>query len=314
MPSIRLALPTLTLLVLFAPPVSAGCVSHPAQGAPQTLSFGAVRVPVDAPSGTVLVERLSSPAWTSPDFLCSKHSRTASLGMFTTPSTLGEGIYETNVPGIGIRVTFHNDGSPDRPVPEDVYIGWGYKAKLVNAHFRVQLIKTGNVSASAALTAGTLARAGHDQKTQIWVDLTGTRIEPERPTCAFTLRGLTFPLGRVDASELAATGSSPWVYQTLQSSGCTAAGQIEMSFPSPHHKDNTSLFALTGTNAAKGVGIQLASVDANAGAFPGGKLAILLTAYPGAHGYVFRARYRATGKPITPGPANASIVVNVSYR
>jgi type 1 fimbria pilin len=314
MSSKRLALPCLTLLVLFAPPVSAGCLSHPAQGAPQAVSFGTVSVPIDAPAGTVLVERRSAPAWTSPEFSCSKHSRTASMGTFTTPSALGEGIYDTNVPGIGIRVLFHNDGVADTPVPEDSYIGWGYKAKLINAHFRVQLIKTGKVSTSAALTAGTLARAGYDQKTQVWADLAGTQIEPERPTCAFTLRGLTFALGRVDARELVAAGSSPWIEQTLVSNGCTAATVIDMSFNAAAHPDDASLFAVTGVNAAQGVGIQLTSVEVNAPAVPGGATVMRLPAYSAAHGYVFRARYRATGKAVTPGPANASIVVNVSYR
>jgi type 1 fimbria pilin len=32
------------------------------------------------------------------------------------------------------------------------------------------------------------------------------------------------------------------------------------------------------------------------------------------HSYGFRARYRRVGPTLTPGEANASIVVNVSYR
>jgi type 1 fimbria pilin len=308
------AVPLVCLLaVSFAGPVRAGCLGYPSQGGPQILSFGTVQVPVDAPVGKVLAEKLTV-GWTSSKFKCFKPTRTASLGIFSTPSSRGEGIYATNVPGVGIRVYFHNSNYGERLVPDREKIPWTFDALLTNAYFRVQLIKTDTVNTGGALNAGMLARGGYDDRAQAWVDLTDTRVEPERPTCAFTSRGLTFALGKVDGRDLVVTGSSPWVSQALVSSGCNHATQILMSFTALADEQDTSLFKVTGGNAATGVAVELRSDDPDTQAIPNDPSPLILQAVREGHSYGFRARYRRVGKTVTPGDANASIVVNVSYR
>ena len=74
------------LVASFVAPVHAGCLKHPSQGGPQVLSFGTVNVPVDAPIGSVLAEKRTV-GWTSPKFKCLYPTRTASLGIFSTPSS-----------------------------------------------------------------------------------------------------------------------------------------------------------------------------------------------------------------------------------
>lgn len=309
----RQALFALSSCFLFAEAAHAGCVTHPSQGAPQSVDFGTVTVPADLPAGSVIVER-SSAAWTSPPFHCIKPTRTVNLGTFATANALGEGIQDTNVPGIGIRIYFKYKGQVYR-APHRFDTTWSYLEKFENAHFSVQLIKTGPVSQGGALTSGTLARAGYEDHNQVWVDLSGTQVEPERPTCAFTTRGLAFALGRVDARELLAAGSSAWVSQTLQSAGCTAtARQVRMTFSAPAHPADPTLFAVTGTGAATGVGVELRSTWVDVQAIPNASEPMVLAAMSAGGGWGFRARYRAVGKTITPGPANTSIVVNVSYR
>lgn len=88
-------------------PASARCVTHPSQGVGQALSFGTVSVPAETARGTVLAEK-STAAWNAPQFKCIKPTRTGSLALFGSPSALGDNIYETNVPGVGIRVYFFN--------------------------------------------------------------------------------------------------------------------------------------------------------------------------------------------------------------
>ncbi|HVI57159.1 MAG TPA: fimbrial protein [Luteibacter sp.] len=294
-------------------PARAGCLKHPSQGGPQVLSFGTVNVPVDAAPGSVLAEKRTA-GWTSPRFKCLYPTRTASLGLFTTPSGRGEGIYDTNVAGVGIRVYFHNSNYGELLVPDHLSIPFIFDAVLTDAHFRVQLIKTGDVDAGDALTSGTLARGGWDGQAQAWVDLTDTRVEPERPTCAFTSRSLVFPLGKVDGRELLVVGSSPWVSQALVSTGCRHATQILMSFSAAANEQDASLFKVGGASPATGVAVELRSDDPDTQAIPNSPSPLILPAVRDGHSYGFRARYRRVGQTVTAGEANTSIVVNVSYR
>jgi type 1 fimbria pilin len=301
------------LALSFALPAQAGCLSYPSQGGPQGLSFGAVQVPVDAPAGTVLAER-NTAGWTSAKFKCVKPTRTSGLGIFATPSARGEGIYSTNVPGVGIRVYFDNGQHGERLVPDREHIPWTFSAPLRNAHFRVQLIKTDTVDTGGPLTQGTLARGGFDDRAQAWVDLGDTRVEPERPTCAFTARNLAFALGKVDGRDLLVAGSSPWVSQALVSTGCQRATQILMSFTAPADDHDASLFKITGASPATGVAVELRSDDPDEQAIPNSLFPLVLPAVREGRSYGFRARYRRVGQTVTPGEANASIVVNVHYR
>ena len=191
-------------------PSHAGCLKHPTQGAPQTVSFGTVEVAVDAPIGAVLAELASSSPWQSPKFKCVYPQRTSSLGLFTAPSALGAAIYETNVTGVGIRTYFTSSQFTDVPVPHSAKVPLIFDGQWSNAYFKVQLIKTAEVTEGGTLTPGTLARAGFDGQAQAWVNLLDARVEPQRPTCAFTSRRLVFALDKVDGGTLAAAGSSHW--------------------------------------------------------------------------------------------------------
>jgi type 1 fimbria pilin len=313
MPSARVVRLACLLAVSVTAPAWAGCLGNPSQGGPQILSFGAVQVPVDSEPGAVLAEKRTV-GWSSPRFKCFKPTRTASLGLFPTPSSRGEGIYSTNVPGVGIRVYFHNSNNGERLLPDREHIPWIFDATLTDAHFRVQLIKTDAVDVGGALTSGTLARGGYDDKAQAWVDLTDTRIEPERPTCAFTSPGLTFALGKVDGRELVVAGSSPWVSQALVSSGCKQATQILMSFSALADDHDATLFKVSGASAATGVAVELRSDEPDIQAIPNSLSPLILPAVRDGHSYGFRARYRRVGQTVMPGEANASIVVNVRYR
>lgn len=307
-------MPLLIVAALALPrPGVARCVSHPSQGVAQALSFGTVSVPKDAAPGAVLAEK-STAAWNSPQFKCIKPTRTGSLSLYGTPSSLGDRIYDTNIPGIGIRIYFYNGNYGERVLPESEYIAWTFKAQLSNAHFRVQLIKTGEVTAGGNLLTGTLARAGYDHQAQAWVDLVDARIEPQRPTCAFVSRRLVFALGKVDARDLALAGSSHWATQSLVVTGCTNASQMLLSFTGTADANESSLFKLSGADAATGVAVELRSDDPDAQALPNSPVPLLLPARTEGQTLGFRARYRTTGATLSPGAANTHITVNVAYR
>lgn len=306
----------LVLLVSLAVawPSHAGCLSHPKQGAPQTVSFGTIEVPVDTPVGAVLAEVASSSPYHSAKFKCFYPQRTSTLGLFTTPSALGAGIYETNVKGVGIRFYFTSAAYNDVPVPDNTKLPFIMDGTLSNAYFKVQLIKTAEVTQGGTLTPGTLARAGFDGQAQVWVNLLDARVEPQRPTCAFASRRLVFALDKVDGGTLALSGSSHWATQQLVSTGCNHATQILMTFSGNADEADPSLFKLNGPDSASGVAVELRSDEPDAQAVPNSVTPLILRAVNEGQSYGFRARYRTTGKPLAPGPANASITVNVAYR
>lgn len=310
-PKARFLLVVVPLLVA-GPAPAAVCVFYPSQGAAQTLSFGVIEVRADAAPGTILAEKPTT-AWTSKDFNCLKPRRVASLGIFTTPSAWGNGVYDTNVPGVGIRM-YYVGNFGDTPVPHDVHVPSVFNGKLINAHFRVQLVKTGPVENGGSLNTGMLAQWGYDGRRQVWVDLLDARVEPQRSTCAFAARHLTFALDNVDGGTLAAAGSSRWATQQLVATGCVNATQILMTFSAPADETDTTLFKLSGADAARGVGVELRSDDPDAQAIPNSATPLVLAAAREGRSYGFRARYRTTGKPLGPGPAHTSITVNVTYR
>lgn len=318
-PALAVALPPLVAVPLalaclvVSPGAAAGCLAHPSQGIAQPLSFGTVSVAADAPVGTVLAERTTA-AWSSPAFACVKPRRTGSLVLFTTPSAGGDNVYATNLPGVGIRVYFFNSNYGERVLPESEFIPWTFKAQLSNAHFRVQLVKTGPIPDGGSLSYGTLARAGYDNQAQVRVDLVQGRVEPQRPTCAFAGRRLVFALGKVDARDLATAGASAWVTQSLVVTGCTGATQMLMTFRGTPDARLASLFQLEGPGAAGGVAVELRSVDPDVQAIPNSPDPLVLPAQREGQSFGFRARYRTTGAALVPGTANTRITVDVAYR
>jgi len=172
----------LPLLLVAGPAFAKGCLFHPSQGAPQKVSFGLVTVPADAKPGTVLAERRSAPH-IAYDIRCLYPTRTSILNLFKTPSAVGNGIHETNVPGIGIRVSFDYGGGSYYVAPESAYVGWIFQSRLTGA--KVELVVTGPVAGGGELHTGTLAGAGYDGYVQAVVELVDARIKPQEMMCPF---------------------------------------------------------------------------------------------------------------------------------
>jgi len=175
------------LLCASGPLLATKCLSHPSQGAIQRISFGTVAVSADSRPGTVLAERIGAPQLVVVA-TCIHPTRTSSLHLFTTPSALGGGIYETNVKGIGIRTYFDYLHFGQVTAPEKLYIGSIFKSYVGAA--KVQLIVTGPVEQGGDLQTGRLATAGYDGHAQAVVDLVDARIALRRPVCPFLSSGI----------------------------------------------------------------------------------------------------------------------------
>jgi len=291
----------------------AGCTSYASQGAAQIVSFGDLTVARSVAVGQVIAERVTT-GWTGGVGKCTKPRRTAALGIFSVPTGIGE-TYATNVPGIGIRVFHHGFGWNRIPVPDDFQTTGIFSAQVKDGYFAVQLVKTSTDIGSGAVTNGTIAQAGFDNRRQIWVDLMDTRIVPEQPTCGFVSKKLLFDLGDVDGGALHASGHSGWASQSLVSTGCSAATEMMLTFSGRADPHDANLFRLDGeSGAAAGVAVELRADAPDQQVLPNSAAPLRLPAGTEGRLYGFRARYRTTGAPLSPGPANLSITVDVAYR
>lgn len=132
-----------------------------------------------------------------------------------TASPVGDNIYPTTIPGIGIKTYTINQAGPydnERPIDNSWQSGDGGSGHtLVGSAYRVQLIATGGPipSGSLALESGKLAtvefREGQsssdngDNASEVF--LSNTRIEVYAMGCSASVSSLLFTMGDVDASE-----------------------------------------------------------------------------------------------------------------
>lgn len=142
------------------------------------------------------------------------------------------------------------------------------------------------------------------------INFTGTI---SAPTCSLQTSNITIPIGNVDRSIFTSVGStSPWSPNVaLVSAGCNTS-LVSMTFRGTADAQNANLFAVTG--GAAGVGIQLAKTGGAQFAIPN-DTSHPVTFAPAAagQGYSFAARYMQTTATVTPGAANATITVLITY-
>lgn len=130
-------------------------------------------------------------------------------------------------------------------------------------------------------------------------------------TCSLQTSNLTISLGAVNKSTFGGIGSaSPWVGGDLVSNGCNAH-LVSMTFSGTADPNNQFMFAVTG--GAAGVAVQLDQAGGAQQAVPNSSTPMTFT--PAAEGefYSFAARYVQTAATVTPGVANATITVLITY-
>ncbi|HEJ8576306.1 TPA: type 1 fimbrial protein [Klebsiella oxytoca] len=203
-------------------------------------------------------------------------------------SLIGDNIYTTSVPGIGIRVKVwlnitgeyngdNNDFTPDYNEHHigdaDFYLGkptglldfWAgtYYAPT----YQVQLVATGGAIASnSTLTLGepistVSVRDDHGTMVISQLHVTGsTKIQLTPMGCNVSSTTLNFPMGSVKTSEFSLSSTVGSAQQTLTLS-CEPGTNISMRVTATEAEGdnpNRSVIALTaGENVATGVGVQL---------------------------------------------------------
>ncbi|HBM8320141.1 TPA: fimbrial protein [Enterobacter cloacae] len=283
-----------------------------------TLSVGTINVQRDAPVGTVIFSGAASNTGT----YLSGCTNPLMLGFSmrynnAVLSSYGNHVYNTNVSGIGIRLSsnayFENPSNTFSYNAQTSYVVWygGW----------VELVVTGPVS-SGALTPGpigavTLQGSDGIYRDGLTVQLTGGTINAL--ACTITTPQLTFPIGDISAAAFGSVvGTTPAVAQNTQNLGlnCSAGTNISVSLSGIQNPDsaNTSVMALTGqgnSGTAKGVGVQLLY---NGSPLTLNSRLLLKQSAGGQETLPLTARYYQTLTSVESGSANASATLNLTYQ
>ncbi|WP_190322507.1 fimbrial protein [Enterobacter roggenkampii] len=238
-----------------------------------------------------------------------------SMRLYTKPSAV-DGVFDTNIPGIGIRLST-NDG----PVPFEHYsdpsLFWS------NSSGTIELIKTGPVTESGDLSRGIIFHWGvgdgnnapETYMVQEW-NLTSGRII--KLACALKSdSGLAFNIGDAPSEQFISKGSYSQQTSTVSLSlDCDAEANINVTLTGTQNPDTTDTSVLTLSNqgqtgVAQGIGVQLLYNDKP---LELNKILVLKKSTGGVENFPITARYIQTKDSITAGSANATATLNITYQ
>lgn len=281
-----------------------------------TVTFDSITVPRGTAVGTVLqfkgeggIKQPSGPAI----YTCDNAWQYQSIiGIFPTLSSYGNGVYNTNIPGIGIKIF---RGTNDY-IPSVSSIGVG--GTLSSQYYNYYLIKTstGNVG-SGTLTTGNLFKyySSTSGVTFAEVNLTGTT-KITSTLCSINTTNVSVPLDDVAINELPAIGSTAKSKVFNVGLDCDANAKISVKLTGAQDPDASAdgVLKLTGAgsaNVASGVGIQI--LYNNAPMVFNNTMA-LKTSTGGLETFPFTAQYYQTKSTVSAGTANATATLEVSYQ
>ncbi|MEQ5236980.1 fimbrial protein [Proteus terrae] len=229
-------------------------------------------------------------------------------------------IVQTNIPGIGMKVYFNNIGAINFDwVSKSTEVGKTFH--MTNPSWRVQIIKTGQVTQSGSLKLGEVAKAVQNNTA------------PRNTT--WNLTSLFLPLNAIKINSLKCTTKSSsynvnmgtWYDTQFKNIGdvsknvdipitlsCAAGTNIKATVTSSagYIDVNTGKLKLSGTNSATGIGIQLLDKNNNPIKL-NTKNSLQNQVASGDYIFGWKARYIKTGSTITPGSANSIATVNILY-
>ncbi|WP_459854885.1 fimbrial protein [Citrobacter sedlakii] len=235
-----------------------------------------------------------------------------------------EGVYETNVPGVGIKFEVGTNhgfmiASPS-PGTTDGYTGyvaggyWIYRPKI-------SLIKTGPIT-PGELTPGLVAEIQARQSdgevgTQKFNLTAAANII--QTACTVTTSKLTFPMGNIMANEFKGKGTTSENEVTANLGlDCDPDANVNITLTGTQNPDSTetSILALSGqgivdSGVADGIGVQL--LYDNTLLKLNNKLTLKKSA-GGAESFPISARYIQTKELVKPGKADATAVLNLTYQ
>lgn len=308
----------LLLMIAVLPEVQATCsfyggVTSEVSG---YLNFGNVVIQRDAQVGSTIATAITGPYNGGNGIAgCQREAWTArwELTQWGTLSGYGNGVYNTNLPGVGLRLSFASTG---RVLPYEIsypYSAGGTWLSIPGDGIKGELIKTGDIT-SGALTGSVLARASVvNQFYFANVTLNGTNTVKSE-ACTVTTPSVDIPMGDHDKSEFSGAGSSTdWVSFDIGLS-CDVGARINVRIDATADASAGSQgVMLIDSGGASGVGIQLHYRPDDAAVQYGQERFYWQSVY-GDEIVQLKARYYQTAGSITPGAANGTATFTLSYK
>ncbi|EFL9552428.1 fimbrial protein [Escherichia coli] len=217
---------------------------------------GRIVVPPDLPVGSTIVSRdwtMSAPGGAS--YSCTAGTNRFAAKIVSTGATdLGNKIYSTNVPGIGLR--FSRGGATVNIIYPDVFsstISRTTNYSLGGSRFTLEVIKTASVTGSGTLAAGKYTSYDWENGNNPILEtmLSANAITVVSPSCSILSgKNMNVDVGTIKRSDLSGVGTTAGGKDfniELQCSG----GVSESGFANIHTTFSGNL--ATGTTAAQGV-------------------------------------------------------------
>lgn len=304
-------------LWIFSFSVQAGCSTF--NDMSDSSSFGNVTVQRNAVIGSV-VKSIVTPSmnnsWASG---CDgKEVLGYTLSYSNKISSLGNHIYETTLPGIGIRVSNNSNTSMTFDSPQSEYnygnsgVGW-YGAK-------VELIVIGSVT-SGVLPAGplaTMAATDSDNNFHVGYTMNITSTSVTALSCSVTTGdSLVFPIGDVPADQFQAPGTTSQQTSSINLGlDCDNNANINITLKGEQNPDSSDdgILALSSqgqSGVAGGIGVQLVY---NGAPLQLNKILNLKQSAGGKETFSITARYIQTKDKVKAGSANATATLDITYQ
>lgn len=308
----------ITGVILFSLPLVAFASCNFTGGATSEISgyvsFGNVSVQRDTPVGSVLATSTTGTYNGGQAIVGCSDSWTYrwELSKWTSLSSQGNKVYNTNIAGVGIRLTNTASG---KVLPYDQSVGTGSIA-INGDGIKAELIKTGDIT-GGTLTTGMLARASVvNQFYFANVTLNGTNTITSE-SCSVTTNPVNVSLGDHNKNEFSGAGSGTSWQAFNIGLDCSQGARINVRIDATADSDAgvPGVIKLdSNTGNASGVGIQVWYSNGDTPVQFGQELYYGTSSASGSQQIALQARYYQTTQTVTAGKANATATFTLSYK
>jgi type 1 fimbria pilin len=218
--------------------------------------------------GSVIARGVSPAYPTYANFADCTNGGTATIGYFNATPSAVSGVYNTNVPGIGFRVTYLRSSGTNSPLPFTPSFAAGdpnqvvYGRFGVGSQFEVELVKTGDIASNVNVMFNTIGAGIADGDGSQVVTIKGSSINVKvLPSCTVNSSTLNIDFGTFGPSDVSSTsGPTRPVDFTVLCSGPTPPASITAILSGTPDPENSSMLKNTG---ATHLAIRLREVSTN---------------------------------------------------
>ncbi|WP_244848982.1 fimbrial protein [Citrobacter sp. FP75] len=304
------------------------CTGNSPENGAMTFQLPAsIKVEPDTPVGTIIYEESINSALV--DMECqstgNKNKGYVTLTAADARNGVLEGVYQTNVPGIGIRMAEARDKTPSfnstyivTPMHFYSYGSSGWSTIHTTYYATLQLVVTDDVEDGYLDTSSLTAadKWGKEVVAQLLVSPTSIHIQTN--TCNLAEKNIYVPLKTINVNNLNSQYSEVLTDDSFKIaiSDCRAGTQIDYQFNSAGSTGVTEgniLDIASGDSAASGVGIQIMDKNDNVLSFGQTYTAVSSTSANEVAEIPLKARYIKTGN-INAGKVDAVATFEVFYR